>query len=400
MATESASDDVLKMECFICSQLFTDPKLLPCFHTFCRHCLLSVLAIDPQAPCPLCKLAIADPTAVKREGVKDVVDDLPTDLAMEALVNSVRFLRKDHVCSGCCNNAAVQICLTCGDAFCEFCSNAHQKMSATRNHKVEDLSTMTPARLAVAKPAFCCVHSDRPAQLFCQTHAAAICPLCATSEHRACAEVTLFDKRVEMLRAELAEMSTKLQTAETELDKIIRKLDQRIAELEIKSQKAVSDIDADCDRLENALKDCRRRLKQQALSDVAEVKDKVQAVKNMFLERKQGMTTKRISAERIQRAVPSEFLSDVNLTLKSKLKDLNQTPQLPPDASAVLIAPLTIDREALERLEKELNKLWFGQVTPIPPEHDCGNDIHSQVTLLPASDFAQVSTESSCFDLR
>jgi len=49
-------DDI--MECCICTEVFTDPRVLPCGHIFCLHCLQSYCK-DKQPgdrkPCPLCR---------------------------------------------------------------------------------------------------------------------------------------------------------------------------------------------------------------------------------------------------------------------------------------------------------------------------------------------------------
>jgi len=45
-------------ECSICTEVFTDPRVLPCIHTFCLKCLLNY-GKDRQpgdrVPCPLCR---------------------------------------------------------------------------------------------------------------------------------------------------------------------------------------------------------------------------------------------------------------------------------------------------------------------------------------------------------
>ena len=45
-------------ECPICVETFTDPKVLPCVHTFCLKCLLKYGEHDKpgdQVACPLCR---------------------------------------------------------------------------------------------------------------------------------------------------------------------------------------------------------------------------------------------------------------------------------------------------------------------------------------------------------
>jgi len=46
------------MECSICTEVFTDPRVLPCGHIFCLHCLQSYCKDEQPGdskPCPLCR---------------------------------------------------------------------------------------------------------------------------------------------------------------------------------------------------------------------------------------------------------------------------------------------------------------------------------------------------------
>ena len=78
-STRSASEALHKLEeqltCPICLDQYTDPKILPCFHSFCLHCLGGVpLELGPQQadtrrynlPCPTCR----SPCLVPEQGVK------------------------------------------------------------------------------------------------------------------------------------------------------------------------------------------------------------------------------------------------------------------------------------------------------------------------------------------
>ncbi|XP_046584031.1 tripartite motif-containing protein 2-like [Haliotis rubra] len=52
------------LTCTICLELFSDPKILPCFHTFCKGCLWSHVlnTVKMQRfPCPLCRTEIRLP---------------------------------------------------------------------------------------------------------------------------------------------------------------------------------------------------------------------------------------------------------------------------------------------------------------------------------------------------
>ncbi|EDO30002.1 predicted protein [Nematostella vectensis] len=58
MATSASRRLEDEVTCSICIEHFNDPRVLPCFHSFCRHCL-EELALHSEGRgklvCPLCK---------------------------------------------------------------------------------------------------------------------------------------------------------------------------------------------------------------------------------------------------------------------------------------------------------------------------------------------------------
>ena len=51
-------NDTKVLICTICLEVFTEPKLLLCFHTFCKKCLETTLEKSEQKEkltCPLCR---------------------------------------------------------------------------------------------------------------------------------------------------------------------------------------------------------------------------------------------------------------------------------------------------------------------------------------------------------
>ena len=171
---------------------------------------------------------------------------------MAALVEADRLLSKQHVCCVCVNVAAVSMCLNCGDLFCQSCSTLHKKQSATKHHKVEDLTLLTVEKLAANRPATCAVHDDEVSKLFCPTHGVSICLFCATADHRQCPDVTRLETRMEEASAALAELATTLSAGETKLERAISELDQHLQDIDKRTQAAIAEIEATGDRLESA----------------------------------------------------------------------------------------------------------------------------------------------------
>ena len=60
MAEEALKKLQEQLKCSICLDIFTDPKLLQCFHVYCRQCLVPLVDRDQQGPhlglsCPTCR---------------------------------------------------------------------------------------------------------------------------------------------------------------------------------------------------------------------------------------------------------------------------------------------------------------------------------------------------------
>nr|KAG5700569.1 hypothetical protein BaRGS_015365 [Batillaria attramentaria] len=219
---------------------------------------------DADAQCPLCRDVIADATERAGKSCDDIADSLPTDLTMEARVECAAILSKKHVCGGCQTSPATSICLNCGDMLCGTCTKAHKNLSLTKHHDVEDLATMTAERLAAKRRLPCSVHADKASELYCPTHGAVICQLCATSKHRACPEVTELEEKMQEERAVLAELAATLKAGESKLEGAISELDQYLVDMEKATQAALADIDRKCDRLQSCVEAFRKRMKQLA----------------------------------------------------------------------------------------------------------------------------------------
>jgi hypothetical protein len=77
-----------------------------------------------------------------------VVDALPTDVAMAALVESLLLLRGQHNCLACQTEIFTHVCLTCHDRFCSRCATLHTKMTMARDHNMQELANITADQLA------------------------------------------------------------------------------------------------------------------------------------------------------------------------------------------------------------------------------------------------------------
>ena len=96
----------LILECPICQEHFSEPRVLPCQHTFCLHCLEKI--IDHQSttesiPCPVCRATYHLST--------DGINDLPKNILAGNLIDIVHQVDlHEQTMPGASNTQNRQLC--------------------------------------------------------------------------------------------------------------------------------------------------------------------------------------------------------------------------------------------------------------------------------------------------
>jgi hypothetical protein len=98
--------------CELCLDIYKDPKLLPCHHSFCKECLEELLAKSPgrQFPCPFCKKQTNKPEG-GASGFPNNIHILPQDL--ERARNWELCLAHDKPLEFYCTRCSETLCLNC-----------------------------------------------------------------------------------------------------------------------------------------------------------------------------------------------------------------------------------------------------------------------------------------------
>ncbi|XP_025114005.1 protein PML-like isoform X2 [Pomacea canaliculata] len=224
MATTSPDNRAKELECPVCNNHFIMPKILPCGHLVCRHCIIFLISSKNELHCPVCRHTIIEQKMQNIKCPSAIADSLPTDIAMDALAMSVDVLGQKPECCVCDGVKADFICLQCRDLLCSLCINAHEKLSATRNHCVENLRTVSAERLAANGSAVCADHGEK-LSFYCPNHNLAVCASCAIKEHKTCSEVKDLDMEMESAKDAMQVIAHTLTEGEITTKQIIRELD-------------------------------------------------------------------------------------------------------------------------------------------------------------------------------
>ena len=128
-----------QLTCSICLDNYTNPRVLPCLHVFCEHCLGRLVLRDAEnltANCPNCRRE----TRLPQEGVAG----LPPAFYINHLFEVRDTLRKvtdpnKPRCEKCEDGDAKGYCRDCGTFVCETCITVHRKWEEFTQHEIATL---------------------------------------------------------------------------------------------------------------------------------------------------------------------------------------------------------------------------------------------------------------------
>jgi hypothetical protein len=122
------------LTCPICMDLFDDPRLLPCSHTFCCKCLRSTINNRSFVICPLCRSHF-------------IGQILPVNRIVLSLVEQVRQEKFDEhrsininaKCYDCKSYQKLDLCCHCDTLLCNKCYNRHEIDWKNRDYRTNNL---------------------------------------------------------------------------------------------------------------------------------------------------------------------------------------------------------------------------------------------------------------------
>lgn len=171
----SLMDAKKELKCGICTDKFTDPRLLSCLHTFCFNCLRRYIDKGKHKawfPCPLCNRKIDIP----KGGVKSLRSNM--------YVTAAEGYDKNPPCDICeVGNKAIERCLDCEENMCTGCLTFHHKMKATRAHRTSPIVDTSKSKPKIQEKQYCQQHGAEELRFYCVPCAKIVCRDCKTLFH-------------------------------------------------------------------------------------------------------------------------------------------------------------------------------------------------------------------------
>ncbi len=172
-----------KITCGICEKHFTEPKVLPCLHCYCKDCVVNLVQqAGPGEPivCPQCQYKTTLPSGdVNALKTASFINRLKIKLEREnRLGNTLE--AKCELCVA--NSNAEKFCLHCNKFICIDCAVLHSKLKDYLAHKISSLAdlkeNLANAVLVEEPSAMCPVH-NHPLDFYCYDCKSCICRFCS-----------------------------------------------------------------------------------------------------------------------------------------------------------------------------------------------------------------------------
>ena len=187
---KSLEDMEKEITCAICQEHYTEPKLLPCLHYYCKKCVLQ-LALRSASNKPFCCPECRKDTTLPEGGV----DQLKTAFFINRFKSNYYALERVHgkvevKCEVCADSADTSeaFCRQCAAFICKKCVESHKRMKTFASHEVaslEDLKQGRAQEIEVKEPPTkkCNFHKE-PLTAFCFDCSFLICRDCTVKIHR------------------------------------------------------------------------------------------------------------------------------------------------------------------------------------------------------------------------
>ena len=335
-----------EVSCSVCMVTFTEPKQLPCLHSFCLHCLEGIQRTSGRhdmITCPECRRESQVPGGNLK--------DLPTNFRINSLLDvlAIRECDSTGVKCGNCDKRRVESfnCFQCCSFWCDECIIGHNIIRANKDHRVLALKEFEYQDIenVLKRPAFCPRpgHEKKELEFFCKKCQETVCSSCVVTAH---------DGHVKVLLEEAANES-KLQ--------VMSAIESRKAKVQ-KMRNKISKIDEDCHNIEAKVAKVKRSAQQFAESMIAVIEAKKQEIiaeaDHEAQQSLQRLRVQRIDIENKVKNIETAVGKSETLIKRSTNAELAQIDKT---LSTIIPNEVDIEREQVDCDLEGLRQFFFEQ---------------------------------------
>ena len=241
-----------EVSCSVCMCTFTDPKQLPCLHSFCLNCLNGIQrksGVHGKITCPKCKRQFEVPGSGNPS-------ELPTNVRINSLLDvlAIKECSTANVKCGNCDKRSAQTlyCFQCCSFWCEECILGHNIIRTNKEHKTLALKHFQDQdfEAVLKRPAFCQKkhHEKEELKFFCKSCKVAICNTCAVTLHEGHGKMPS-QEAADARKIQINSMISSLKDKMVEKRKEVKKFNQKSMEVQAQVADVKSQVQTNVDQM-------------------------------------------------------------------------------------------------------------------------------------------------------
>ena len=302
-----------EVSCPVCSDLFKDPRQLPCLHSFCLHCLKhwhQTSGGQNAFRCPKCQ-------ALSRVPASGDLKDLPTSFYLNGLIDvlAIKECNTTQVTCGNCDkkSSEASYCFQCCMFYCEQCLIGHNMMRNNKDHRVLAVKEFQDKDFenVLKRPVFCSRqgHQKEELKYVCKKCEAAVCQTCVTLDHGG-HTLKLVEEEAEAQKIEMTALIQEQRQNLRAYTNLVTQLDENYAKLIQQSENVKTNVNRFTDDLIKTIQAKRQNIvaaveneTRKSGENVARTRTEIQQKITMIessLEKADKLLTRSINAEVLQ----------------------------------------------------------------------------------------------------
>lgn len=373
-----------KATCQVCNKIFTNPKTLPCLHSFCASCLQQEDVSDSERSeirCPECS-KIAN---VKKAAFLPNAFQILRDIAEYKFVQKI-YGNVDNPCEKCTsssNSKATNFCEGCNRFVCNLCVTIHRSWSEFSSHKIVRISDLKENyRKYIPDPTVSsiCTEHQKDCNLFCETCRKEVCHECIIKGHRD-HHYNLAKESVQQHKDVITKKLSSTADIPKHLNTAISRLDTLVDKLEAMSESTTLRVKETFDKIEATLTQQRKALLGEVNTATTEKTELLQNQKQALMKLRDNVV---LCQDFVKKTLESDHISEF-FTLEENI--VNRFTEIRDEFEATDLRPLeqpevhfSFNTEMLTALI-EVAHVSEGSVLHVSSPSNTGNPLESVFKL-------------------
>ena len=242
-----------QVSCSACLSTITDPRQLPCLHSFCLHCLNELASISdfngPFLTCPECRKRFRIPGSGNPS-------EFPSNFRINSLLDvlAIKECSTTRVKCGNCDKLSAQTsyCFQCCSFWCNECISAHNIIRANKEHRTLAINDFQDQDIEdlLRRPAFCQKrhHEKEVLRFYCKDCKVAVCNTCVVTLHDG-HDKMLLQEATDARRSQINSTIASLKEKVLEERKEVQKYNQKIIEIQMQVADVESQVEKNVDQI-------------------------------------------------------------------------------------------------------------------------------------------------------